>query len=96
MPDGSKAIGHTKRDILVLQVAGWGMRLTTSSLLKTQTVRKPWMIASEISDGSKYMRHGTKRELRTGTWTVLTLHKGGALKQLEKVVEKKTKIKVAG
>jgi hypothetical protein len=35
MPDGSKAIGQTKRDTLVLQGGGWGMRLTTSSLLKT-------------------------------------------------------------
>jgi hypothetical protein len=25
------------------------------------------MTASEISDGSKYMRHGTKNELRIGT-----------------------------
>jgi hypothetical protein len=28
MPDGSKAIGQTKRDTVVLQVGGWGMRLT--------------------------------------------------------------------
>jgi hypothetical protein len=35
MPDESKAIGQTKRDTVVLQVGGRGMRLITSSLLKT-------------------------------------------------------------
>jgi hypothetical protein len=34
MPEGSKAIGQTKTDNLVLLVGGWGMRLTKSSLLK--------------------------------------------------------------
>jgi hypothetical protein len=62
------------------------MRLTTSSLLETQIVRKPWMTALEISDGSKYMRQGRKKDLRIGTWNLLTLYKGGALKQLEKVL----------
>jgi exonuclease III len=28
-----------------------------------------------------------KKELRIGTWNVLTLYKGGALKQLEKVLQ---------
>jgi hypothetical protein len=30
MLGGSKAIGQTKRDTLVLQVGGWGMRMTAS------------------------------------------------------------------
>jgi hypothetical protein len=55
MPHVSKAVGQTKRDTLVLHVGGWGMRLTTSSQIKTKIVRKPWMRASEIVDGSKYM-----------------------------------------
>jgi hypothetical protein len=33
------------------------------------------------------MQHGTKKELRIGTWNVLTLYKGGAFKQLEKVLQ---------
>jgi hypothetical protein len=86
MPDRSNVIGQTKRDTQVLQVGGWGMRLTTSSLLETKIVRKPWMRALEISDGSKYMQHGIQKELRIETWNVLTLHKGGALKQLEKML----------
>jgi hypothetical protein len=48
---------------------------------------KPWMTALEISDGSKYMRHDMKKELRIGTLNVLTLYKGGALKLLEKVLQ---------
>jgi hypothetical protein len=35
MPDGSKAIDQTRRDTLALQIGGWGIRLITSSLLKT-------------------------------------------------------------
>jgi hypothetical protein len=45
------------------------------------------MTASEISDGSKYIQHGMKKEIRIGTWNVLTLYKGEALKQLEKVLQ---------
>jgi endonuclease/exonuclease/phosphatase family metal-dependent hydrolase len=33
------------------------------------------------------MRHGIKRELRIGKRNVLTVYKGGALKQLEKVLQ---------
>jgi hypothetical protein len=35
-------------------------------------------MASETSDGSKYGQHCMKKELRIGTWNVLTLYKGGA------------------
>jgi hypothetical protein len=45
------------------------------------------MAASDISDGSKYMRHGMKKELTIEAWNVLTLYKGRALKQLEKVLQ---------
>jgi hypothetical protein len=45
------------------------------------------MMASETSDGSKYGQHGMKKELRIGTSIVLTLYKGGALKQLEIVLQ---------
>jgi exonuclease III len=45
------------------------------------------MTTSEISDGSKYIRHGMKKELGIGTWNVVTLYKGGALEQLEKVLQ---------
>jgi hypothetical protein len=48
---------------------------------------QPWMTASEITDGSKYIRHGMKKELRIGTWNILTLYKGRALKQLKKVLQ---------
>jgi hypothetical protein len=33
------------------------------------------------------MQHRMKKELGTGTWNVLTLYKGGELKQLEKVLQ---------
>lgn len=44
------------------------------------------MTASEISDGSKYMRHSMKSnwELEHGMWW---LNKRGALKQLEEVLQ---------
>jgi hypothetical protein len=45
------------------------------------------MTASEISDGSKYIRHGMKKELRIGAWNVVTLYKGGAFEHLEKVLQ---------
>jgi exonuclease III len=45
------------------------------------------MTASEIADGSKYLQHGMKKELRIGTWNVLTIYKEGALKQLEKLLQ---------
>jgi hypothetical protein len=35
--------------------------------VKNIIFRKHWMTASEISEGSKYMRHGMKKEMRIGT-----------------------------
>jgi hypothetical protein len=37
----SKVMTQTKRDTLVLQVGGWGMRLTISPLQKIFIVEKP-------------------------------------------------------
>jgi hypothetical protein len=33
------------------------------------------------------MPHGMEKKLRIGTWNMLTLYKGGALKHLEKVLQ---------
>jgi hypothetical protein len=36
--------------------------------VKKHTVRKPWMMASETSDGSKYGQHGMKKTLKVTAW----------------------------
>jgi hypothetical protein len=63
--------GSLMPDNLVPQVGGWGMRLTSS----------------ETVDGTKHIRQGREKEVRIGTCNVLALYKGGALKQLEKVLQ---------
>jgi hypothetical protein len=62
--DRSVAVGQTKRHTLVLQVGGWGMRLTTSFLSKTSIVRKPWITASELSEESQGCYQGDQGSQR--------------------------------
>jgi hypothetical protein len=45
------------------------------------------MIASDGSEGTDYKRPGLSKELRIGTWNALTLYKGGALRNLDKVLQ---------
>jgi hypothetical protein len=45
------------------------------------------LIASDGSEGTNYKRRGVSKELRTGTWNVLILYKGGALRDLDKVLQ---------
>jgi len=78
---------QTKSDTLALQVGGWGMRLTISFLYNYHIVRKTY------DDSLRWIRSnckrsGTYKEIRIGTWNVLTLYKRGALKNLEKVLQK--------
>ena len=78
MPDRSKVMTQTKRDTLVLQAGGLGVRLTPSphknivveKLLKLETRQK------------QQTRHNMNKDLRVGMWTVLSLRRSGALQSL--------------
>jgi exonuclease III len=45
------------------------------------------MTASDGYERTNYKRPGLSKELRIGTWNVLTLDKGGALRNLDKVLQ---------
>ena len=45
------------------------------------------MIALDGSEGINHKRPGMYKETRIGTWNVLTLYKGGALRNLEKALQ---------
>jgi hypothetical protein len=45
------------------------------------------MIASAGSEGINHKQPGMYKETTIGTWKVLTLYKGGALRNLEKVLQ---------
>jgi hypothetical protein len=53
----------------------------TNNLIPVKNIKCLETLDDNIGD-IRWMRHGMKKELRIGTWNVLTLYKDGALKQL--------------
>jgi hypothetical protein len=88
MLDRSKVMTQTKRDNLILQVAGWGIRLTSSPHKKNFTVDKPVNGHQMAKTGARVGTTYKDYDFYIDTWNVLGLYTAGKLEQVKTELEK--------
>ena len=78
---------QAKRDNLILQVAGWGIRLTSSPYKNNFIVEKPDNGHQMANTGTRLGKTYKDYDFYIDSWNVLGLYRAGKLKQVKTELE---------